>query len=99
MSDKWQQLDGQLNLYQLMQWNESLRGHEADWLKANGYKNIYIEKPPAPGLYEWRDINQMKRVYNLRYSDGGVYMGSLGDFRAIWRRPLAAGEEVVSISR
>lgn len=100
MSDKRQQLDGQMNLFELMKWNKSLKGHEADWLKANGYKNIYYERPPEPGVYEWRDINKMNRTHKLRYtSNGSVHYGSLGDFNAIWWRPLAAGEEVVSISK
>ena len=83
----------QMSLFTLMKSDKHIKGYEREWLEANGYKNIYHDKPPKPGIYEWRDINQMGRAYQLEYkSNGAIHMGSLGDFRAIWWRPLAAGD-------
>lgn len=79
----------QMSLFTLMKSDRHIKGYEREWLEANGYKNIYHDKPPKPGIYEWRDIDQMERVYRLEYrSNGSIYYGSLGNFRAIWWRPI-----------
>ena len=65
--------------------------HEAEWLRANGFKNIYKERPPAPGLYEWADIEEPTKTKILEYSEkGGVHLGRLamGSFEACWWRPI-----------
>lgn len=79
----------QMSLFTLMKCDRHIKGYEREWLEANGYKNIYYDKPPKPGIYEWRDIDQMKRVYRLEYrANGNIYYGSLGDFCAAWWRPI-----------
>lgn len=79
----------QMSLFTLMKSDRYIKGYEREWLEANGYKNIYYDKPPKPGIYEWRDINQMGRVYRLEYTENGcIVYGSLGNFNAIWWRPI-----------
>lgn len=79
----------QMSLFTLMKSDRHIKGYEREWLEANGYKNIYYDKPPKPGIYEWRDINQMGRVYRLEYTENGcIRYGSLGNFNAIWWRPI-----------
>lgn len=65
--------------------------NEAAWFKANGFKNIYDECPPVPGMYEWRDIENPEQSKLLEYTGNGcIYLGKLamGKFRPIWWRPI-----------
>jgi hypothetical protein len=68
--------------------------YEGEYLKGQGFKNIYDEKPPTPGLYEWRDIEQPENGKILEYTESGsIHYGRLamGKFRACWWRPLREG--------
>lgn len=76
----------QLSLFSHLVWTNSLKGHEADWLRANGFKNIYIDGyPPIEGIYEWVDINEMK-IYDLKADSHGVYCWDSKCLNPCWWR-------------
>ena len=67
------------------------RFNEAEWLRAHGFKNIYDERPPIPGMYEWKDIEHPDKSKILEYTGNGcIHLGKLamGKFRPIWWRPI-----------
>ena len=41
-------MDGQIDIFAYL--DKPAKFHEADWLRAKGFKNIYDEKPPKPGI-------------------------------------------------
>lgn len=86
---KIKDIPNQLSIYVFL--NEPPKFHEAEWLIAKGYKNIYYEQPPKPGVYEWTDINTPTKTMLLEYtSDGHIYEGwrNMGTFRAVWWREV-----------
>ena len=60
--------------------------YEGEWLKAQGFKNIYNEAPPRPGIYEWRDIETPTKGKLLEYTGTAIILGRLamGKFRPCW---------------
>jgi hypothetical protein len=77
----------QITMLSFMPWTASLKGHEKDWLIANGYKNIYYEKPPHPGLYEWANIEHPDKTRYLNYGNAGGSKNS-DDFSPTWWREI-----------
>ena len=63
---------------------------EAAWLRAHGFTNWYDKKPPAPGMYEWRDIETPTKFKILEYTGTGIHLGRLamGTFDPKWWRPI-----------
>ena len=83
-------MNEQLTIYSFMK--EAPRYNRADWFRAQGFKNIYDEHPPKPGMYEWRDIEIPNKYKILEYTEnGGIYLGKLvmGSFRPVWWRPIS----------
>ena len=82
-------MDEQISIYSFMP--KAPRYDRASWLRAQGFKNIYDEEPPTPGMYEWRDIETPDRGKILEYNEhGGIYLGRLamGRFNPRWWRPI-----------
>lgn len=70
--------------------------YNAEFLRGQGFKNIYTEKPPRPGMYEWRDIEEPTKSKILEYTaDGCIHLGRLamGRFNPCWWREVKNGEE------
>ena len=81
-------MNEQLDIYAFIPWSDSLKGHEAEWLRAQGFKNWYEEHPPKPGVYEWADIECPAKTRKLEVSEnGGIVIGKL-DFNPIWWKPV-----------
>lgn len=63
-----------MELFSIMPWTDSLKGHEREWLEANGFHNTYKDGyPPVDGMYEWVDINTMK-IYLFKAGPNGVFV-------------------------
>ena len=80
-------MKGQMSILQYLK--EPPKGLEAEWLHAQGFNNIYDKKPPVPGMYEWRDIENPEKGVILEYTGTGIYLGrmAIGRFRPCWWRP------------
>lgn len=81
----------QLSMFSFMK--TAPKFYEAAWLRSNGFKNIYEERPPVPGMYEWKDIEHPEKSKILEYTGNSVYLGSLamGTFRATWWKSIEEG--------
>ena len=79
------EIPGQISLFDIA--DKPLKFHEAEWLRAHGYKNVY-EEPPKAGTYEFTDIEHPTKTKRLEVSEnGGIMLGGL-DFVARWWRPI-----------
>ena len=86
---KIKNIPNQLTIYAYL--NEPPKFKEAEWLRAHGFKNIYSERPPKPGVYEWTDIETPLKIILLEYTpDGCIHLGRLamGSFRPCWWREV-----------
>lgn len=82
-------IPGQQSIFAYLK--EPPKFNRAEWLRARGFKNIYDEKPPKPGLYEWTDIETPTTIKLLEYTaNGNIHLGRLamGSFRACWWREV-----------
>lgn len=82
-------MDEQISIFSFMK--TAPRFNRAEWLRAHGFKNIYEERPPVPGLYEWKDIEEPDKSKLLEYTEnGGIHLGRLamGKFRPCWWRAI-----------
>lgn len=81
-------MEGQYSIFNFL--DRPVKGHEADWLRAKGFKNIYSEKPLKPGMYEWRDIENPTKGKILEYTGTSIYLGRLamGNFRPTWWKEI-----------
>lgn len=86
----------QLSLFSDMPWTDALKGYEAEWLRANGFKNVYDEMPPEEGIYEFVDINEMK-IYNLRAHPHGVYSWDSKCLNPSWWRKRRENEQILEM--
>lgn len=78
--------EGQISLFDIS--DKPIKFHEAEWLRANGYKNIYDEQPPKAGLYELTDIEHPTKTKRFEVTErGGIMIGG-SDFKATWWRPI-----------
>ena len=87
-------IEGQINIFSFL--SDPVKFHNADWLKAHGYKIIYDEHPPKPGVYEWVDIEEPKKSKLLEYTESGsIHLGRLamGKFRPCWWREVTEDEK------
>ena len=79
------EIPGQISLFDIA--DKPLKFHEAEWLRAHGFKNVY-EEPPKAGIYEFTDIEHPTKTKRLEVSEnGGIMLGGL-DFVARWWRPI-----------
>lgn len=86
--------EGQMSIFEIA--DKPLKFHEREWLEGHGYKNIYYEKPPRPGIYEFADIENPTKTKKLEVAkNGSVELGHLamGSFRAVWWRPIKETEQ------
>lgn len=81
-------MEGQANIFSYLE--QPPRFYEAEWLRAKGFKNIYQEKPPKVGMYEWRDIENPTKGKILEYTGHGIHLGRLamGNFRPCWWKEI-----------
>lgn len=77
--------DGQISLFDIA--DKPLKFHEAEWLRAHGYKNVY-EEPPKAGIYEFTDIEHPTKTKRFEVSENGGIMLGGSDFVARWWRPI-----------
>lgn len=79
------EIPGQISLFDIA--DKPLKFHEAEWLRAHGFKNVY-EEPLKAGIYEFTDIEHPTKTKRLEVSEnGGIMLGGL-DFVARWWRPI-----------
>lgn len=86
---KNKQIDGQMSIFEISE--KPLKFHEAEWLRANGFKNIYNERPPGAGLYEFADIECPTKTKQLEVTENGSIKLdhlAMGKFRANWWRTI-----------
>ena len=77
--------EGQISLFDIA--DKPLKFHEAEWLRAHGFKNVY-EEPPKAGIYEFTDIENPTKTKQFEVSEnGGIKVGG-SDFKATWWRPI-----------
>lgn len=82
--------EGQLSIFQMG--DKPQRFHESEWLKAQGFKNIYDEQPPEAGLYEFTDIEYPTKIKRFEVTENGGIMFGSSDFKARWWRPILQKE-------
>lgn len=84
-----------MELLKFMPWSDSLKGHEADWLRANGFHNIYSDGYPLfDGLYEWVDINTMK-IYLFKAGPQGVAVTDGNCWNPCWWRSTEETKKMI----
>ncbi len=85
------QIDGQMSIFDFLAPPEppkiEYETPEADKLRANGWKNMYDETPPA-GFYEVCDINKPNRIWVTECNEDGSWWNPNG-LRMSWWRPLS----------
>lgn len=91
MSIKNYECEGQLSLSDIA--DKPLKFHEAEWLRAKGYKNIYDEQPPKAGWYEFTDIEYPTKTKQFEVTENGGIMFNNSDFKARWWRPIESQPE------
>ena len=77
---------GQESLFTLMLPNQIPLGYEGEWLRANGWKNVYDERP-RPGKYWVIDINHFEIQKVLERTNTGWIVTWNTDWRPVWYKP------------
>lgn len=77
--------EGQISLFDIA--DKPIKFHEAEWLRAHGFKNVY-EEPPKAGIYEFTDIEHPTKTKQFEVSENGAIKIGGSDFVARWWRPI-----------
>lgn len=88
---KNEQIEGQMSIFEFLAPQEPPKNEhetpEADKLRADGWKNMYDETPPA-GFYEVCDINKPNRIWVTECNEDGSWWNP-NALRMSWWRPLS----------